>query len=416
MHISILAFGTWGDVRPNVVLGMGLQAAGHDVQIIASPGFGDWINARGLDFYPLRVDVQKLFADVSAAANIIEQIQLVRNHLSHALVSMGLDVLKATHQSDALLMLESGLSVLAGILERNQLIPIIINPTPITPTREFPSGVFPLLPEWFPLRSTFNRVSHFLVRRMQWSLFGARGNELRTEHLNMSRFTWDDFLTTLGTTPILTVVSPKVITPPADWNDHQRVTGYLFDDDPDWTPKQELLNFLDSCEPPVYIGFGSMTEDDPKATTQLIIDVVQQINQRAIILKGWAGFNSDTTPHTVHMLDYAPHSWLFPRMVAVVHHGGAGTTAAGLRAGVPQVVVPFLADQPFWGRRVAELGVGTKPIPRKKLTARNLAAAIAEATSNREMQAKATELGEKIHAEEGLAEAVKWIEYFLAKN
>jgi UDP:flavonoid glycosyltransferase YjiC (YdhE family) len=116
------------------------------------------------------------------------------------------------------------------------------------------------------------------------------------------------------------------------------------------------------------------------------------------------------------LLDYAPHSWLFPRMSAVVHQGGAGTTAAGLLAGVPSVVVPVMSDQPFWARRVYELGAGTLPIPRSRLTADNLAAAITEATTNRAMQAKAAELGAKITAEDGVSEAVSTIGEFLQSS
>jgi sterol 3beta-glucosyltransferase len=140
---------------------------------------------------------------------------------------------------------------------------------------------------------------------------------------------------------------------------------------------------------------------------------VRRTGKRAIILSGWAGLGAGDMPQNVYVLKYAPHNWLFPQVSAVVHHGGSGTTASGLRAGVPMVVVPHQGDQAFWGRTVNNLGVGTAPIPRKKLTADHLAAAITELSSNGTMQANARALGEKIRAEDGLGETVKWVERFL---
>jgi UDP:flavonoid glycosyltransferase YjiC (YdhE family) len=156
----------------------------------------------------------------------------------------------------------------------------------------------------------------------------------------------------------------------------------------------------------VYVGFGSMSSRDPQKTGHLVLEALARAQQRAVILCGWGGLQmTDLPPHTI-AVDSVPFSWLFPRCAAVVHHGGAGTTAAGLRAGVPSIVIPFFADQPFWGRRVAELGVGPAPIPRKKLTAERLAQAIELAVGDRDMRRRAAELGAKIRAEDGVAQAV----------
>lgn len=220
----------------------------------------------------------------------------------------------------------------------------------------------------------------------------------------------------LAATPALTIVSPHVVARPADWAAHQQITGYLFDDDPAWTPPADLSAFLAAGDPPVYIGFGSMPDSKPQATTRLFVEAVQQAGKRAVILKGWAGMGAADLPDSVHLLNYAPHNWLFPQMATVVHHGGSGTTASGFRAGVPTIIVPHNADQPFWGRRAAELGVGTAPIARGKLTADKLAAAIVEATTNRTMQAKAAALGEQIAPEDGVGAAVKVISDILEGN
>jgi sterol 3beta-glucosyltransferase len=400
--------GTWGDVRPLVVLGMGLQAAGHDVQIVASPGYGEWVRARGLGFRPLRDDVHGLIAQLSSrdVFNPIHQIQLVRKVVPQTFTRAGLDLLDVIGDSDALLTVEFSLAAFLDVLPKD-LRPILINPAPLTPTRHFPSAGAP--PCWFPFPASYNRFSYSFIQRLTWMLLGPPRNALRKMHPGKTKHTFKQFQAMLAATPALTVVSPHVVARPADWGAHQQITGYLFDDDPAWTPPPELSDFLAAGDPPVYIGFGSMPDSKPQATTRLCIDAVQQAGKRAVILTGWAGMGADDAPQNIHFLKYAPHSWLFPQMVAVVHHGGAGTTASGFRAGVPTVIVPHNADQPFWGRRAQELGVGTAPIPRGRVTAVKLAAAIEEATTNQSLREKAAELGRKIGAEDGTDTAVKMI-------
>jgi UDP:flavonoid glycosyltransferase YjiC (YdhE family) len=143
--------------------------------------------------------------------------------------------------------------------------------------------------------------------------------------------------------------------------------------------------------------------------TQVILQALARTQQRAIILSGWGGLHAADLPDTVYMLDSVPYSWLFPRVAAVVHHGGAGTTSAGLRAGVPTIIVPFFADQPFWGQRVADLGVGPAPIPRKQFTADRLAQAIEMTVTDHTMRQRAADLGATIRSEDGIARAVEVI-------
>ncbi len=203
-----------------------------------------------------------------------------------------------------------------------------------------------------------------------------------------------------------------MIPAPPDWGADKHVTGYWFlDDGEDWTPPPALIDFLEAGPAPIYIGFGSMSSRKPEETAELVIAALQLANQRAILLSGWSGLQKTDLPDTVFMIDSVPHSWLFPMVAAVVHHGGAGTTAAGLRAGVPSVVVPFFGDQPFWGGRVASLGVGPTPVPRGKLTAERLASAIQEAVTNKAMRQRAAALGAKIQTEDGLARAVEIVQH-----
>lgn len=215
---------------------------------------------------------------------------------------------------------------------------------------------------------------------------------------------------TLGL-PVLYGFSPSVVPKPSDWDADVHVTGYWFlDSSEGWSPPDELEGFLMSGPPPVYIGFGSMGNRKPQETADLVVRALERCNQRAVLLSGWGGMQSEDLPDSMFMIDSIPHTWLFPRMAAIVHHGGAGTTAAGLRAGVPSIVVPFFGDQPFWGQRVMELGVGPAPVPRKSLTVERLASAIEKAVSDQEMHLRAAQLGEKIRAEDGVARAVEIIQ------
>ena len=197
--------------------------------------------------------------------------------------------------------------------------------------------------------------------------------------------------------------SPALIPKPKDWGAHITLSGFYFLSlASTYVPEHDLETFLNAGPPPVYIGFGSIVVDDPNSMTSLIFDAVRKTGQRALVSKGWGGLgaNDFDKPENVFMLGNVPHDWLFKRVSCVVHHGGAGTTAAGIALGKPTVIVPFFGDQPFWGAMIAKAGAGPKPIPNKELTAQNLAAAILEALKP-ETLSRAQELGAKIGREDG---------------
>jgi sterol 3beta-glucosyltransferase len=175
-----------------------------------------------------------------------------------------------------------------------------------------------------------------------------------------------------------------------------------------WSPPPELAAFLAADGPPVVaIGFGSMASVDPALLTELVRGAVRDAGVRAVLIAGWGGLAALRDDAEVLAIDAVPHDWLFPRVAAVVHHGGAGTTGASLRAGTPTVVVPFAMDQPFWGGRVAALGVGPAPIPRARLTRARLADALRLAVGDAAMRARAADLGRRIREEDGVGEAVR---------
>ncbi|KAL9595222.1 MAG: hypothetical protein Q9179_005061 [Wetmoreana sp. 5 TL-2023] len=207
----------------------------------------------------------------------------------------------------------------------------------------------------------------------------------------------------LGIPLHLMFTSPALIPKPRDWGSHISISGFYFLAlASQFTPDPELASFLEAGPPPVYIGFGSIVVDEPNAMTRLIFEAVKKSGQRALVSKGWGGLGANVLeiPENVFMLGNVPHDWLFKHVSCVVHHGGAGTTAAGIAAGKPTVVVPFFGDQPFWGLMVAKAGAGPWPLPYKQLTAEKLAAAILEALQPNALQ-KAQELGFSIGKESG---------------
>ncbi len=192
------------------------------------------------------------------------------------------------------------------------------------------------------------------------------------------------------------------------------ISGYWFlDEDESWCPSVDLVRFLDDGDPPVCVGFGSMAGRDPEKKTRLVLQALELAGVRGILVTGWGGLKAVDLPDSVLVLESAPHGWLFPRMSAVVHHGGAGTTAAALRAGRPSVICPFIADQTYWGRTLHELGVASEPIPQKKLTAENLSSAIRLVISDDGVRTRAEKLGSLIRREDGTGAVVTVMEWVL---
>jgi UDP:flavonoid glycosyltransferase YjiC (YdhE family) len=210
----------------------------------------------------------------------------------------------------------------------------------------------------------------------------------------------------------LVPVSPVVFPPNPLWKPNHRMVGYWFARRPDdWAPPGDLMAFLDNGTPPILISLGAMSlgQDDALESARLFVEAVRQANLRAII-QGWeTGIKGLTLPSGIYAAGSVPHGWLMPRCAGVVHHGGYGTTAAGLRAGIPALVIPHIADQFYWGRQVQELGVGPVPIPRTKLEVKNLAAAMDELAQDDNLRTRAASIGEQIRSENGIDSALQLI-------
>jgi sterol 3beta-glucosyltransferase len=284
-------------------------------------------------------------------------------------------------------------------------------PLPLyTPTSAFPA---PMFGTGFHLGGWFNRFT-YNFGRLANLMYGGAINHFRVNVLELppqSRFADPTRLWNGAPLPILYPYSRHVLPIPPDYPDHVYVTGYWFlEPEGDWQPPAKLVAFLKAGARPIYVGFGSMSGTRGQERARVVIDALTVAGQRGVLVSGWGGLQADDLPDNVIMMDNVPHEWLFPNTVAVVHHGGAGTTASGLRAGKPTIICPFIADQPFWGSVVHQLGAGPAPIPQKRLTVEKLASAITTAVMDVEMQQRAALVGEKIRAEDGITAAIQVIE------
>ena len=423
MKILLLTLGTRGDVQPFVALGVGLKAAGHEVSVCAPSSFAPLVTEHGLTYAPMSDEIVQLARaqegrEILGAAG--SPLGLLKGwlRLARRVGPMQRRVLDdawaAAPGTDALVYHPK---VLGGtdLGERLKVPVFLVLPAPaLVPTRVFPAPVLPPLRVPLSLQGVYNRLTYRLPQLMNVATAGVV-NKWREEALELpARPAFQDPLRYPDgrAVPVLHPFSPHIAAPPADWSADVAVTGcWILTSE--WRMPSELREFLRAGPPPAYVGFGSIAGRNPAQTTQTVVGALERAGQRGVLSSGWGGLGTARLPGTVFKLDAAPHDLLFPHMAAVVHHGGAGTTAAGLRAGKPTVVCPFFGDQPFWGARVAALGVGPAPIPQRRLTAENLAAAIRRAVTDTEMQGRAYELGVKLRAEDGVGRAVQFIETYV---
>ena len=208
------------------------------------------------------------------------------------------------------------------------------------------------------------------------------------------------------------IAASPTLCPPVDFPPNHKFTGVWHLASPDYTPPPELVNFLAAGPPPIIITFGSMGGSNGRETTEILIEAVRKANQRAIIQAGWGQLGTPETLSDIYCAEYIPHQWLFPQGGCIVHHGGAGTTASACRAKVPSIVVAHHADQPYWGKRLFDLGVAPKHLHRRNLTAKRLAKRIQQVLVTPEMTTRAQALGKQMETEDGLTTAVEMVESF----
>lgn len=405
MTITILTTGSQGDTQPYVALGLALQKAGARVRLAAFENYEGFVKSHGLEFFPIHGDVAKVAgSDQTKSARQADnplKLLLSFNKLKSLVFDLQKDFYAACEGSEAVLY-HPGAAIGYFAAQHLGIPAILATPFPMTPTREYPSLIFYDAPR---LGRGFNFFSHKILEQIMWSASSSVVRQFWLQKFGHAPQNFGNPFSRQVTrrNPTIISCSQYVFPRPADWTENVHSSGYWFlDEDPDWQPAPELLDFLQAGKPPVYVGFGSLGDPvQARQTTGLVIEALIQSGQRGILATGWNGLSQlENFPEGIFILKSAPHTWLFPRMAAVVHHGGAGTIAAGLRAGVPSVIIPHSNDQFAWGRRVYELGVAARPIPRKKLTVEKLVEAIRFALSG-EIRTAARELGDKIRSENG---------------
>ncbi|KAF1851449.1 glycosyltransferase family 1 protein [Cucurbitaria berberidis CBS 394.84] len=441
LNVVIQVVGSRGDVQPFVALGKVLKDTyGHRVRLATHPTFKDFVIENGLEFFSIGGDPAELMAFMVKNPGLMPGFDTLRSGDIGKRRKGIAEILQGTWRS----CIETGNGLGVDPLQQTveewmgieDQLPeqlrkpfvadaIIANPPsfghihcaeklgiplhimftmPWSPTQQFPHPLANIQSSNADATIT-NYMSYLMVDVLTWQGLGDVINRFRKDSLRLDPISaiWAPAMLARLKIPFTYCWSPALIPKPRDWTHHISVAGFYFLNlASNYTPDPDLAAFLDAGEPPVYIGFGSIVVDDPNAMTAMIFDAVKRTNKRALVSKGWGGLGADELgkPEGVFMLGNCPHDWLFKRVSAVVHHGGAGTTAAGIAAGKPTVVIPFFGDQAFWGAMVSRAGAGPDPIPYKDLTAEKLAGAINEALKPESLD-KAQELCNKIKQEDG---------------
>lgn len=399
MRVLITAAGSYGDIAPYTGLGAHLRAAGHEVALATHESFAPLVRGAGLGFRPLP-------ADARASGRAAGRRELMRA-ASAFVRDLGAGLADAVDDGDELLVLSTTTAPLGWQLAEALDVPTIgayLQPT--HPTREFAPVVSGArsLGRWgnhalgrFSLRMV-DRVYADAVRDLR-SRLGLPAAPPAAVRARQERAGW----------PVLHGVSPAVVPRPADWRAGLDIVGNWWPQhDPDERLPARVEDFLAAGPPPVLIGFGSMAAGEGERLSELAVAALRRAGLRGVLQSGRAGLAA--SGDDVLTVGELPHALLFPRTAAVVHHAGAGTTAAGLRAGVPAVPVPVTADQPFWAARLTALGAAPGPIPFRALTAERLAAALTRAVREPAYASAATAVSRAMAAEDGAGQVRKAVE------
>ncbi|HEY5781008.1 MAG TPA: glycosyltransferase [Lysobacter sp.] len=409
MKFVVATYGTEGDVRPLAALCRALMDAGHEASLLADRATLGIAQALGVPARALSGDIKGTLDPSAAISNVVGKDHGL-NSTAKALAGIAnanaetwlREIVAAAEGSDALIV--SALAAFVGLSAAEHLGIKAVGAgfIPLSPTAEFASPFLP--PSRVP--HAFNRLSHTFVNALLWRAFRKATNDARAKvcGLPARKKMWT-------THPMLYGVSPSLVAQPSDWPANAHVCGQWLPPESAWSPPDALAEFLAAGETPVYVGFGSMVGFDRKA---LLSEVVAAVGgRRALFYPGWSGTEDLDMPGNFHVLGDTPHAWLFPKVSAVIHHGGSGTSHSAARAGVPSVVVPFAGDQWFWADRLQRAGVAAQAVSGHRLKASALARAI-ERAEQAQVVSRACQLGERMRTENGLGVATNTLEAIMA--
>lgn len=413
MKYTMICIGSTGDVRPYMLLGRELQSRGHDVGICAFTDFQEMIEAEGMRFMPLSGNARALMSNImKPGVNGISYLNQVRVTLKEVIGPFLADLEAACEDAEVIISTYFG-KIVQSIAEIRRVPFVQTHYFPMDPNNVTPISSAPGL----RAGKAWSRMSYPLGYLLISTLERAYLSEWRREHGMRPRklSSKPDYYINGHIVPVLYAMSPLLMPRPRTWGENIHMTGFwLGERELEFTPEPELAAFLAQEPKPVYIGFGSMTSGDMGETLAIVLEAIRQSGVRVVLATGW-GDVEIPKQENVYIIDYVPHDWLFERVAAVVHHGGAGTTAAGVLAGKPTLVIPFGGDQPFWAMRARILGIGPKPIHRDKLTATKLAKALRNLVTVKTYRVASRELGERLRMENGIGIAANIIEHEVRK-
>ncbi|KAJ0416475.1 UDP-Glycosyltransferase/glycogen phosphorylase [Aspergillus carlsbadensis] len=417
LNIVIQVVGSRGDVQPFIALGNALQQYGHRVRLATHNVFEGFVRDSGLEFYPIGGDPADLMAYMVKNPGLIPSMESLRAGDIQRKRIMVQEMLDGCWRSCIEPDMHTQVPFVADAIIANPpsfahvhcaqalSIPVHLMFTmPWSSTKAFPHPLANIS-GGSAERSVKNYVSYGVVDWLTWQGLGDVINQWR-KGLDLDEVATFEgpHLAEILQVPFTYCWSPALVPKPRDWPSYIDVCGFFFRETPKYDPPADLQAFLSSGPPPVYIGFGSIVLEDPERMTNTIINAVNAVGARAIVSKGWSNLGG-THHDNIYYIGDCPHEWLFNHVAAVVHHGGAGTTACGLRNSKPTLIVPFFGDQPFWGDMVAAAGAGPAPIPHKQLTVDALAAGIRYCLSE-QASAAASAIADKMSAESGVDAAV----------
>jgi UDP:flavonoid glycosyltransferase YjiC (YdhE family) len=371
------------------------------------------VREAGLEFYPLTADFQAMLESDRSIAdhglNLREIARIFRERYTKWAATWVPEGLAASEDAGLLIGVSNSILLAKALSEARSIPFAIARLQPMTLSGILPPVMFSLSRHNVP--PVVSRGAFYLIFKLLWNVMRPAINEIVRPQLGLRPYPWyGPYFRDLHTAKAINGFSRHVLPRPADWPDNSQITGYWFLDQPQWTPPVALSRFLAAGPKPVYIGFGSMVSSNAQAFTQTVLDGVKKSGLRAVLATGWGALDGDDGPRDeqIFFLRQAPHDGLFPLMSGAVHHGGAGTTAAAARAGIPSVIVPFFGDQPFWAHCLNRQGVAPPALQRKTLTADALASAL-QATQQPAMSQAAAALGRAVRAENGIDDAIKWL-------
>jgi sterol 3beta-glucosyltransferase len=415
MRVFLLAVGSQGDIRPLVALAERLRREGHEAVLAAPPTFKPLAIAARVPFAPVDVDMMRVAEVISDSHGVRHFARLGRTLGGLAEGALSSAWASAKDSGADVVVHHPVLPLGQHIAERLGVPAVLSLPLPaLVPTGRFGAPIWSTTAR---LPGVVNRAS-YRVARLQVGVWSRRGVDRWRAAAGLPRRPGrhDPLLSPdLSATPVLHGHSEHVLPRPEDWPDTAKVCGYwVLHTPPDWTPPRKLAAFLDAGPAPVYIGFGSMPIGDPRRFNVLVEETVRRLGTRAIVASGYHGLRGLASSDHILVVRHAPHDWLFPRVSAVVHHGGAGTTGAAAVAGRPQIICPVGTDQPFWAERMRQLGVSAEAPPMRELTGPALERALRQVLDDRALQQRAIELGDRIRAEDGTGRAVSQLEQIVS--